>query len=280
MDQVLKRIQETELEILKTVDEFCRKNNIIYSLSYGTLIGAVRHKGFIPWDDDVDLMMFRTDYDRFIKAWIDDPPDGYFLQTDVTDSSYRNNFLKIRKKGTTFIQYEKEKACSYHTGIFIDVFPVDRVAPAGLRRKLQFLACQINMLLTRNHVSGKQGFSGAIEKILLNMPGSVKKQLKRLSYQYKIKWNKSTSDDLPLFWNGTIFGAKKYFQPDLFDSFVELPFEGKQFKAFSCYDSFLRSYFGDYMQLPPEDKRKNHHPLVISFSKEYKDLVKNGQQHA
>ena len=277
MDQLLKRLQDTELEILTVVDSFCRNNKINYSLSYGTLIGAVRHEGFIPWDDDIDLMMYRTEYDRFIKRWLLSPPEGYFLQTDETDPSYGNNFLKIRKNGTTFIQDEAEKNCHYHTGVFIDIFPVDRVAPPGIQRKMQFLACQINMLMTRNHVSGKQGFTGIVERLLLSLPVSTKRQLKRISFLYKTRWNSSSQDNLLLFWNGTMFGAKKYFESDLFDSFTELPFEGNHFKAFSCYDSFLKSYFGDYMQLPPEEKRKTHHPLVISFDKEYKDLIKDGQ---
>ena len=134
MDPVLLGVQKIELDILDAVDRFCREHDINYSLSYGTLIGAVRHQGFIPWDDDIDLMMKRDDYDRFIKEWTNDPPDGLFLQTEVTDPDYRNNFLKIRKNNTTFIQSEKEKTCGYHTGIFIDIFPVDRVAPEGLSR--------------------------------------------------------------------------------------------------------------------------------------------------
>ena len=272
MDPVLLGVQKTELAILEAVDRFCRENNIDYSLSYGTLIGAVRHKGFIPWDDDIDLMMKRDDYDRFIQLWTKDPPEGFFLQTEVTDPKYMNNFLKIRKTNTTFIQNEKEKNCGYHTGIFIDIFPVDRVAPEGFARKMQFRFCQINMLMTRNHRSRKKGFAGVVETVLLSLPAPLKKALKNYSYKQKTKWNRSNVPDLPLFWNGTMYGARKYFQPDLFDGYIEMPFEGHSFKAFKCYDSFLKSYFGDYMKLPPENKRVTHHPLIVSFEKEYSEL--------
>lgn len=269
MEQQLILIQKTELEILDIVDDFCSKHDISYSLTYGTLIGAVRHQGFIPWDDDIDLMMMRDQYDKFIRLWQENPPDGFFLQTDETDPPYGNNFLKIRKRGTTFIQSEQEKTVSYHTGIFIDIFPVDRVAPVGRKRKMQYIACQINMLMTRNHVSGKKGLSGIFEKCLLGLPKSWKKAIKRISYQYKTKWNSLLYNQLPLFWNGTMYGAHTYFIHDLFDEMTKLTFEGKKYSAFSKYDRFLTDYFGDYMTLPPENKRKTHHPVVVDFSQEY-----------
>lgn len=271
MDQQLKRIQATELEILDVVDQFCKDHSICYSLTYGTLIGAVRHKGFIPWDDDIDLMMMRESYDRFISLWQENPPEGYFLQTDLTDPPYGNNFLKIRKNGTTFIQSEKEKTVSYHTGISIDIFPVDRVAPSARERKMQFLACQVNMLMTRNHTSGKKGIQGTAEKVFLSLPDSWKRMIKEKSYLYKTKWNHNSNSLLPLFWNGTMYGARKYFRHDLFDSITELPFEGKTYSAYANYHQFLTDYFGDYMKLPPEEKRKTHHPLLVDFEHEYNE---------
>lgn len=263
----LKKIQETELEILNVVHEFCKENKIQYSLTYGTLIGAVRHQGFIPWDDDIDLMMMRDQYDKFIRLWRNNPPKGYFLQNDITDPSYGNNFLKIRKKGTAFIQSEKEKNVKYHTGIFIDIFPVDRVAPEGIARKTQYFACLINMLLTRNHPSEKKGLNLLVERIILGLPYKCKAYLKEKTYNYKIKWNKRRN--LPLFWNGTVYGAHTYFIPDLFDNMTNVSFEGKEFLAYKKYDRFLKDYFGNYMELPPEDKRVTHHPIIVYFDREY-----------
>ncbi len=275
MNQELKKIQNTELDILNAVHMFCMKHGIKYSLAYGTLLGAVRHKGFIPWDDDIDLMMIREEYDRFIAAWETDPQEGLFLQTDETDPPYENNFLKIRKNHTSFIQSEGEKYVPYHTGIFIDIFPVDRVAPKGLMRQIQYMACQINMLMTRNHSSGSTGFKGGVERILLSMPNTWKKHLKKATYKIKTAWNKKKNSQLLLFWNGTIHGAHKFFISDLFDELIYLSFEGKEYCAFKEYDWFLTYYFGDYMTLPPVEQRVTHHPLVVSFIYDYNELSRS-----
>lgn len=266
----LERVQHTEIEILDVVHSFCVKNNIRYSLAYGTLLGAVRHQGFIPWDDDIDLMMLRSEYDRFIDLWKKNPPEGYFLQTDDTDPKYINNFLKIRKNNTAFIQNEREKKCPYHTGIFIDIFPTDRVAPAGLQRKFQYLACQFNMLMTRNYTSGNKGFGGVIERILLKLPRSLKQAIKKQSYRIKTKYNNAKNNELLLFVCVTIKSSQKYFDSDLFDDFTELSFNGKKYMAFKKYDYYLKSRYGDYMKLPPEKERTTHLPLFIDFEHEYK----------
>ena len=273
-DKQLKQIQETELEILDVVDQFCKTYDICYSLTYGTLIGAVRHQGFIPWDDDIDLMMTRDAYDRFIRLWQKNPPSGFFLQTDVTDPPYGNNFLKIRKNGTTFIQCEMEKTISYHTGLFIDIFPVDRVAPVGWKRIMQNAACQINMLLTRDYSSGRRGIYGIVEKMLLALPCSWKRKIKTNSYKFKTRWNDNKNNHLPLFWNGTVYGMHQYFAGDLFDNMTELPFEGKKYPVYAQYDQFLSGYYGDYMTLPPENMRVTHNPLIVDFEHEYNDYTR------
>lgn len=137
IDELLPEVKKIELEILCVIDEFCKKNNICYSLAYGTLIGAIRHKGFIPWDDDIDLWMPRSDYNRFIELWLKDPVEGYILQNTDLESDFNQNFTKIRKDNSAFIQSEEEKQRCYHKGIFVDIFPLDRVAKtkAGCENK-------------------------------------------------------------------------------------------------------------------------------------------------
>ena len=138
MDDVLRTLQLTQLEILKVFDAFCREHDLKYSLYAGSLLGAVRHQGFIPWDDDLDVCMDRGDYDRFPELWQQNPVEGYVLQNKENSKYFDQSFTKLRKDHTTFLQDEWEIG-NHHTGIFLDVFPIDRI-PNGKRNRAVFKA--------------------------------------------------------------------------------------------------------------------------------------------
>ncbi len=108
MRTIQKQLWITEQEILDVIDKVCVENGLRYSLGYGTLLGAVRHGGFIPWDDDIDVLMPREDYEGLIKIWPSAAPEGYLLETERMFDDYVNNFLKIRKDHTTYLQFEGE----------------------------------------------------------------------------------------------------------------------------------------------------------------------------
>lgn len=169
-DQLQQQIWATEQEILDVIHQVCTEHGLRYSLAYGTLIGAVRHKGFIPWDDDIDLMMPREDYEKLLVIWNQSAPKGYILQNTRTDSDFTQNFTKIRKDHTTFLQDESEREKHYHKGIFVDIFPGDRVAPSKLGKNVQYIACAIDLLYSRGHTSGSGGLIGKAESILLKAP--------------------------------------------------------------------------------------------------------------
>ena len=149
----LEKMWEIEQEILDVIHEVCCKHNIRYSLAYGTLIGAVRHKGFIPWDDDIDLMMPRADYDKFKEAWFKENPKGYILMDYHTHPENTNTFMKIVKDNTTFLQDERAKTLNFHKGIFVDIFPGDNMAPEGIQRKIQYVASALYLLFSRGYLS-------------------------------------------------------------------------------------------------------------------------------
>ena len=125
-EDVLHGLQRVELEILLEIDRVCREHGIKYFLDSGTMLGAARHGGFIPWDDDIDISMLRDDYDRFLEVAQDSLGEKYFVQTRKTDPKATNSFAKVRKNGTTCIEYSA-KLDGSHTGIWVDIFPFDTV---------------------------------------------------------------------------------------------------------------------------------------------------------
>lgn len=266
--EVLNKLWQVETEILDVIHDFCAKNCIKYSIAYGTLLGAVRHKGFIPWDDDVDIMMLREDYDRFRALWLNNPPEGYVLEDDILFDEYHENFMKVRKKESTFIQFESEfEIKKAPLGIFVDVFAFDRVAPTGFKRKKQYISALINMLYTRLYPSGKGGFYYVCEKVLLALPKGLKKYIKTKARRNICRWNNHSDCQLVSFC--TFSDASFLFPANMMDNLIELDFCEKKYSAVKEYDKILSLYFGDYMQLPPEDKRASHYPLLLDFEKEY-----------
>src|SRR5690554_851573 len=249
--ETLDKVKHLELQILKYVDEICRDNKIKYYLIKGTLLGAVRHGGFIPWDDDIDIVMFREDYNKFIKL-VSSKSEKYFIQNFTTDSSYTRYITKIRLMGTLFIEKEV-KDLPMHHGIFIDIFPLDKINPnnekviqnqimlaekfirlqqikAGKVQGLNKLRTQRNQII---RMFLKLIPSGIIGKIVDNIYGIQNKKatayVTNFSSQYG--WRKQT------------------FPIDVYGEGTYLEFEGHQFMAPAKWEVILKSLYGDYMKL-------------------------------
>lgn len=265
----IKSVWEVEQEILNVFDAFCQAHNISYSLGFGTLLGAIRHKGFIPWDDDIDIIMLRKDYDRFISLWIQKPVNGYVLQNEYyKNDDYPNNFCKLRKDHTAFIQNEKELKTKYHKGIFIDIFPVDRVAPQGISRRMQMLAFYLYMLYSREYTDGSNGLFGMIQKILLKLPHGIHTFIKRVTLKYMTKWNDNEKAELVI--PCTAAFCKIYYPSNLFEKLINHPFNGELYSITANYDGFLKTMYKDYMKLPPErDRIWKHSPIYLSTTNNY-----------
>lgn len=265
------RIWNVEQEILDVIHEVCSAHHLRYSLAYGTLIGAVRHGGFIPWDDDIDIVMPREDYEKLLAIWNNAAPEGYLLQNIATDPDYTNTFSKIRKDHTTFLQDDAEAQKQYHKGIFVDIFPADRVAAGIPARLMQYVACAVNLLYTRGYRSGSGGMIGMAEKLLLAIPRKCRPILRNRSEKFIRKWN--GREKLQWFAPSTIEWAKHYYPADLFDNMTEIPFGGRNYSCVADPDAFLRIDYGDYMELPPESERVwKHHPIIIDFEHNYEEL--------
>ena len=269
-EEQISKVRAVEVEILDYVISVCEEYSIRYSLGYGTLIGAIRHKGFIPWDDDLDIIMPRKDYERFRDIIVGRSKDEYYIHDYYTDTNCTNNFLKVRKKHTTFYNptgFDNPNM----SGIFIDIFPADRVPAGKVGRIIQYCASAVNLLYTRQYTSSSKGIINFGERLLLSMPRKAQISIRNKAEKVKRMWNKNNNG---LFVNAaTIEECRKYFPENMFESFVDVEFEGKKYKATAVYDGFLKSMYGDYMTLPPENERVwGHSPELLDFEHGYDEI--------
>ncbi len=271
-DIKLEDIWRVEQEILDEIDRVCLENDLRYSLAYGTLLGAIRHSGFIPWDDDIDIMMPREDYERLRAIWHEKANKEFILEDETMFDDYVNNFGKVRKDHTTFLQFESERTCRYHTGLFVDIFSGDRVAPVGLRRTLQYGAFALGLLFTRGYTSGAKGMRGFDERTLLRaVPKRFHHRLSNSLGRHSRRWNNDRS--APIVFPNDPTALTRYYPADLFEGLIRVPFQGKFYSVFKDYDAILRLRYGDYMQLPPDEERVwRHHPILVDFEHNYDEL--------
>lgn len=263
----LRKLQLTQIEILKVIHNFCVKNNIKYSIGYGNILGAVRHGGFIPWDDDLDICMLRSEYNKFIELWKD--TDEYILQNHDTDRDFAQSFTKIRKRNTAFVQ-KSDLGKNYHKGIFVDIFPFDRVPEKKLQQKKQLLDAMLYNLFVREYVPTNNGKLFQLgSNLILKLSRKNKLPLKAKKYLKKIcKYNNNTN--LKLADMSVVNTMRMHYDKNLLDDIVDIKFEDTDVKVLKDYDSFLKIRYGDYMKLPPEEQQTwYHHPIKIDFEHNY-----------
>lgn len=273
MDETLRRLQLTQLEMLKVFDRFCREHELKYSLYAGTLLGAVRHQAFIPWDDDLDVCMERAEYNSFVSLWEHDPQPGYILQNKENSPMFTQSFTKLRKDHTTFLQSEKEIG-RYHTGIFIDIFPIDRI-PNGKTARARFTwCCLLYQLLMREFAPPKGNALIRIgsEVLLCCIPKHRREKARQRLLKKITQYN--DLHGLETVAIETAASMRKLLPTNLLDEYVDLPFENGKYMCFAEWDEYLRRKFGDYRQLPPEDDRVwKHHPERIDFEHNIEELT-------
>ena len=271
MDSDLRRLQLTQLEILDVIDDVCKRNHIQYSLYAGTLLGAVRHHGFIPWDDDLDICMERNEYERFIEVWDAEKPRGYLLQNKKNAPGFTQSFTKIRKEHTTFLQFESERR-KYHTGIFVDVFPIDRMPVKRVQKVIFLWKCMRYQLLTREYIPPEAGKT--VRWISAAILFLTPKKKRAAVLDRDLKYVTSFTDPrLPRVAIERMATMRVPLPSDLTDHFEEILFENKYYPVFKEWDAYLRLKFGDYMTMPPESERIwQHHPIILDFEHSLKEL--------
>lgn len=256
-EKQLRQLQLIELEMLIEVDRICTKCNIRYNIIGGTLLGAVRHAGFIPWDDDADIAMLRTEYNRFkeVCAVELDHSRFYFQDADETEG-YRWSYGKLRRKKTLFLR-ENQEHMPYEQGVFIDIFPIDGVPDNYILRALNGFHCFCIRKIFWAEV-GKIADKNAMKRFLYKQLSRIprEKVLRHYNKLVQKRNNKETKRArialMPVPNRG--FGYMKKW----FDNSGGYVFEGHALKGIKDYQDFLSFEFGDYMKLPPEEKRKVH----------------------
>ena len=270
--QILRQVQLVQLEIAKEVKRICEKYHIKYFLDSGTLLGAVRHKGFIPWDDDLDIAMLRIEYEKFLKVAPKELSSQYFLQTWDSDPYYPLAFAKIRKKNTLYWEAAagtKQK----HNEIYIDIFPYDVFPISTFQRFWQGIQIRIykQCMLSKAQAKPWVQIRHSIIKrhifhlrcFIFRLFGSLFPRcfIKYLYKKIMVRYNHLSTGFLYEQTGASSYG-KWVIPSSCLQSYCDLPFEDIEFSCPNDFDLFLRSVYGNYMQLPPENKRDNRHGII------------------
>lgn len=265
-----KKLREVQLDILKRFIEVCDGLGLKWFLAYGSCLGAVRHGGYIPWDDDIDVAMPRADYEKFLEAAPEKLGENYFLQTAKTDPDYPQCFAKIRRSDTTFIE-TSVKDFKINHGIYIDIFPVTEYRPSRL---FDLKAKYYDLCVSRSYfVPERKKSPKSILKAILCSP--IRDY--RVARDRKEKLIKRAATE------GTgvcstlcgIWRTGENVPTSIFDGVKKVPFEDLEANIPEKYGEYLTLIYGDYMTLPPEEQRVAHHYCeVINPERSYKEYIR------
>lgn len=252
-----KEIQEIELDILLEVDKLCKEHQIEYFLIGGTLLGAIRHKGFIPWDDDIDIMMRRSEYNKFIKLIKSNNSLPKYLSFNIPkDNEYLLPYIKVTNEKTISFDVLENK---FHKGLWIDIFPLDYIYNDKkknirlLKKMIKNRVWIFRLYATNmkypflkqfliNIIRKTASFCGiTYEKFLNNILKETNKP--KSNYVTDLVWCRDLTEIYPTSW---------------FEELIDVEFEGHIFKGIKHYDEYLTQFYGDYMKLPPENQRITH----------------------
>lgn len=266
-ENVLKHLHSTELMILKDFIKICDDNNLTYYIYGGSLLGAVRHKGFIPWDDDIDVIMFREDYDKFKEIFLSQSNEKYELLNNETYDDFCFLYSKLSLKGTRFDEWCAGQV-DYTMGIDIDIFVLDYVSDNSIISFIQTRLCRvldklstISTLKLVDHPFLIQTISntmhGVLKALRIKPVKFINLCLKLLTYYENTQ---SVCDictpNRPQIYDADYYGRGK-----------KIPFEDIEVNAPQNSHAVLEQIYGDYMQLPPEEERYNHMAEYIDFGK-------------
>lgn len=269
-----KEIKKISLDTLKLITDRCKELNLKYVLMWGTLIGAVRHKGFIPWDDDIDIAMPRNDYEKLIQNMIKDSTNVYSLVSIYNKEDYYYLVSRVVNNKTIIKLNKKSNKNQMDHGVFVDIYPIDKCG-SNFCEAVKFFNKQMRletfrtMALAQSFIRPRNSMLKGVIKYPLYLFSKVK------GYKYfqnKLEFNVKSNNNNKISnyyccWCGTggMDAEKLIFDRDIFKEVIECKFENYIFTIPKEYDYILKQVYGDYMKLPPENKRIGHHDYKAYF---------------
>ena len=274
--ETLRKLQLKELDTLVYFKEFCDKNNLLFYLCGGCCIGSLRTGGFIPWDDDIDILMPRDDYEKLYKLWDNDKHERFKLLRTDEKIFTGNIFTTIVDTETTCVK-ANQAHLDIPFGIMMDIFPIDGCPKGKFKRTMQKLNAMIYSLFLAQIVPENHGGIMALgSKFLLSIVKSPKAREKkwRNAERRMSKYKISDCEYITELCEG-VHSMQPEYPKEWFASAVYREFEGLQMPIRVGYDPYLKKAFGDYMTPPPEDKQKPHHDMIlVDTERSYKEVLK------
>lgn len=259
----LRQLQKICYEMLIEIDRICRKNDIQYSVDGGTLLGTVRHHGFIPWDDDVDVIFTRKEYIKFRRVCEKDLDNNrFFLQDYITDPNYRWGYAKLRRKNTIQLR-EGQENLKQHPGVFVDIFVVDNVPDNVILRNIHHFICFVIRKLQYSPV-GAQNEHNVLLRLVYKLLSIFPRSLSFMLRDTLASISNKSQTKLVTHYTWPYPERCKYGVPsECFSEYTDMLFEKTMVRTFKQYDLYLKTVYGDYMTLPPIEKRVSH----VEYSK-------------
>lgn len=270
-----KKVWKIELDMLEEFIRVCDRHNLKYFADSGTLLGAIRHKGFVPWDDDIDVVMKREDYDKLIKLYYNEFKEPYFLQSAYTDRTYYRGHAQLRNTNTTAILEGEKENVSFNQGIFIDIFPIDEIEKNVILRKFKFYRLKLLRRIYRIKFNKNLPNNPLKKVIKITVRFLIKNMNYLKSFQKYEKICKKVYTKSGLLSKVSFYDSyKKYknFPISYFEESINVPFENMNINVPKNYDDILKKYYGkDYMI--PKRVGNSHNTYILDTENSYKEFI-------
>lgn len=275
MDQKksVRDVQNKILEVMKFIDAVCRKNDIVYYIMGGTALGAIRHGGFIPWDDDLDIFMTPQEYEKFKVAMEGEVNPKFILQEWRTVKKYLE-YAKVRMNGTTFIEESFKDVKDMHQGIYVDIMILHKVPESKFMQKLVYYESKFVTLyaLSRRNWKPKSRGQSMVLGLLKFFPCQL---IAKICYHRIYKYDNRTENFKYCYWITPAKFCSGLFDKSFFESPIDIPFEDTVLYGSEHIKKYLEYRYGDYMKLPSEEQQRAAvHAMVFDTGKDYTEYFK------